>query len=120
MRWENQGWYPNEGMSLQSCCCCGPSGEVSFWRSWGIDELGVRVCASAKLATTLWSSPLVAMIARARAFMCGMESRLDGVSVGWQWASKTPRCQGKASAGFSSGDGLRIASSHEISSVIVE
>ena len=60
------------------------------------------------------------MIVRARAFICGMESRHDGVSVGWQWASKTPRCQGKNSAEFSSGDGLRISSIHGTSSVILD
>lgn len=53
---------------------------------------------SAKAATMSWSSPLVAMMVRARVLMPIILSIEGTVSVGWQWASKTPRCHGKDSS----------------------
>lgn len=38
------------------------------------------------------------MTVREAAFMSGMEAMEAIVSVGWQWASWTPRCQGKLSS----------------------
>ena len=35
---------------------------------------------------------------RIRVFMLEMREVRDIVSVGWQWASYTPRCQGKGSS----------------------
>jgi hypothetical protein len=48
--------------------------------------------------TNSWSWDRVAMTVRARVFIEGICATLDMVSVGWQWASKTPISQGKGSA----------------------
>ena len=52
-------------------------------------------------ATRSWSCERVAMMVRVWARMAGMCAVEDMVSVGWQWASQTPMCQGKAAAGES-------------------
>lgn len=86
------------------CCCCSA---LPFWivavvvavenRLWG--SWTPHSCAV--FATRSWSSGRVAMTVRARARMVGMVASEATVSVGWQWASKIPRCQGKGEASAS-------------------
>lgn len=40
------------------------------------------------------------MTVKTLARMLGIDWRVERVSVGWQWASKTPRCHGNGSACF--------------------
>lgn len=57
---------------------------------------------SAASATRSWSCARVDMTVNTLARMPGIDGKFANVSVGWQWASKTPRCHGKASSRFES------------------
>jgi hypothetical protein len=61
----------------------------------GSDDLTLWV--SAADMTRSWSSARVAMTVRTRVFMFWIVTMLDIVSVGWQWASYTPKCHGNGS-----------------------
>lgn len=57
---------------------------------------------SAASATRSWSCARVDITVNTLARMPGIDGKFARVSVGWQWASKTPRCHGKASSRFES------------------